>query len=230
MPQTVEAINHARAAKVPIIVAVTKMDLLDADLEKAKQGLSANGLVPEDWGGDTPILPVSSKTGDGIDSLLEMVLLNADMLELKAYPEARARGSIVESKLDRGRGPVATVLVQEGTLREGEPFVVGTEHGRIRAMLDWQGNRIQEAGPSTPVEILGLRGVPAAGDSFSVVVDDATARQVADHRTDQQRQAELSKPTKVSLDDSLQTARVGQDEGIAGRFESGCAGLGRCTC
>ncbi len=201
MPQTIEAINHARAAEVPVIVAVNKIDRADADLEKVKQGLSDNGVVPEDWGGDTTFVPVSAKTGEGIDQLLEIVLLQADLMELKANPELRARGSIVEAKLDRGRGPVATVLVQEGTLRAGDPFVVGLQHGRLRAMLDWQGNLVKEAGPSTPVSILGLSGVPAAGDSFAVVADEATARQVADHRSDKQRQSELSKPTKVSLDD-----------------------------
>ena len=201
MPQTIEAINHSRAAEVPILVAVNKIDRPDADLEKVKQGLSDHGLVPEDWGGDTTFSPVSAKTGEGIDHLLDMVLLQADLMELKANPEIRARGSVVEAKLDRGRGPVATVLVQEGTLRAGDPFVVGLQHGRLRAMLDWQGKRLKDAGPSTPVEILGLSGVPSAGDSFAVVADEATARQVADHRTDKQRQAELSKPTKVSLDD-----------------------------
>jgi translation initiation factor IF-2 len=201
MPQTVEAINHSRAAEVPIIVAVNKIDRPDADLEKVKQGLSENGLVPEDWGGDTTFVPVSAKTGEGVDQLLEMVLLQADVLELTANPEVRARGSIVEAKLDRGRGPVATILVQEGTLRTGDPFVVGSQYGRLRAMLDWQGRRVEEAGPSTPVEVLGLSGVPEAGDAFAVVVDEATARQVAEHRGDKQRHAELNKPTKVSLDD-----------------------------
>lgn len=211
MPQTVEAINHSRAAEVPIIVAVNKIDRPDADLEKVKQGLADNGLVPEDWGGDTTFVGVSAKTGEGIDQLLEMVLLQADLMELKANPEVRARGSIVEAKLDRGRGPVATVLVQQGTLRAGDPFVVGLEHGRLRAMLDWQGKPVKEAGPSTPVSILGLSGVPAAGDAFAVVVDEATARQVADHRRDKQREAELQKPTKVSLDDlykQLETANT----------------------
>lgn len=211
MPQTIEAINHSRAAEVPIIVAVNKIDRGDADLEKVKQGLADNGLVPEDWGGDTTFVPVSAKTGEGIEQLLEMVLLQADLLDLKANPEVRARGSIVEAKLDRGRGPVATVLVQEGTLRAGDPFVVGLEHGRLRAMLDWQGNPVKEAGPSTPVSILGLSGVPAAGDSFAVVADEATARQVAEHRTDKQRQTELAKPQKVSLDDlykQLESANV----------------------
>lgn len=211
MPQTVEAINHSRAAEVPIIVAVNKIDRGDADLEKVKQGLSDNGLVPEDWGGDTTFVPVSAKTGEGIEQLLEIVLLQADLLDLKANPEVRARGSIVEAKLDRGRGPVATVLVQEGTLRAGDPFVVGLQHGRLRAMLDWQGKPVKEAGPSTPVSILGLSGVPAAGDSFAVVADEATARQVAEHRTDKQRQTELAKPQKVSLDDlykQLESANV----------------------
>ncbi|MBM4268187.1 MAG: translation initiation factor IF-2, partial [Deltaproteobacteria bacterium] len=201
MPQTIEAINHSRAAGVPIIVAVNKIDLHDANVDRVKQGLADHGLVPEDWGGDTIFGLVSARTGEGLDHLLEMVLLQADVMDLKANRDGRARGSIVEAQLDRGRGPVATLLVQEGTLRPGDPFVVGREYGRVRAMLDWQGARLTEAGPSTPVEILGLSGVPEAGDSFAAVADEATARQVADHRRDKQRQAELSKPTKVSLDD-----------------------------
>ncbi|MEW6271847.1 MAG: translation initiation factor IF-2, partial [Thermodesulfobacteriota bacterium] len=201
MPQTIEAIAHARAAEVPIIVAVNKIDRPDADPEHVKKQLADHGLVAEDWGGDTIFAPVSAKTGDGIDHLLEMVILQADVLELKARRDTRARGSIIEAKLDRGRGPVATVLVQEGTLRGGDPFVVGVQYGRIRAMLDSQGRKVDEAGPSTPVEILGLGGVPEAGDAFVVVADEATARQVAEHRRSKQRQSEMAKSSKVSLDD-----------------------------
>ncbi len=201
MPQTVEAINHARAAGVPIIVALNKIDKPGAQPDKVKQGLADNGLVPEDWGGDTTMVPVSAKTKEGIDQLLDMVLLQADVLELTAHSDCRARGTIVEAKLDRGRGPVATVLIQEGTLRAGDPFVVGLQYGRIRAMLDSRGEKLEAAGPSTPVEILGLSGVPEAGDQLAAVADEATARQVAEHRREKQRQTELSKPSKISLDD-----------------------------
>ena len=201
MPQTIEAIAHARAAEVPIIVAVNKIDRADADPERVKKQLSEHGLVAEDWGGDTTFVPVSAKTRQGLDQLLEMVLLQADVLDLRAKVEARAKGSIIEAKLDRGRGPVATVLVQEGTLKVGDPFVVGLQYGRIRAMLDSQARKVEAAGPSTPVEILGLSGVPEAGDAFIAVADEATARQVADHRRGKQRQGELAKSSKVSLDD-----------------------------
>jgi len=201
MPQTIEAIAHARAAEVPIIVAVNKIDRPDSDPERVKKQLADHGLVAEDWGGDTTFAPVSAKTREGIDHLLEMIILQADVLELKAKRETRAKGSIVEAKLDRGRGPVATVLVQEGTLKAGDPFVVGLQFGRIRAMLDSQGRKVEVAGPSTPVEILGLSGVPEAGDAFVVVADEATARQVAEHRRGKQRQGEMAKSSKVSLDD-----------------------------
>src|SRR5262249_31045217 len=171
MPQTIEAINHARAAGVPIIAAVNKMDRPDANLDRVKQALSDHGLVPEDWGGDTMFAPVSAKTHDGLDGLLDMVLLQADVPELHAHADSGARGTIVEAKLDRGRGPVATVLIQEGTLKSGDPFVVGLQFGRVRAMLDSKGQKIETAGPSTPVEILGLSGVPDAGDQFSALAD-----------------------------------------------------------
>src|SRR5262244_2205289 len=160
MPQTVEAINHARAANVPMVVAINKIDKPEANLDRIKQGLSDHGLVPEDWGGDTVTVPVSAKTREGLPHLLEMLLLQADLLELKANPDKPARGTIVEAKLDRGRGPVATVLVQEGTLRPGDPFVCGPYAGRVRAMIDDKGRKIQAAAPSTPAEILGLPAVP----------------------------------------------------------------------
>jgi translation initiation factor IF-2 len=201
MPQTVEAINHSRAAEVPIIVAVNKIDKPGANAERVKQELGNYGLAPEEWGGDTIVVPVSAKTKDGIPQLLEMLLLQADVLELKATPTRNARGTIVEARLDRGRGPVATVLVQEGTLHVGDSFVCGTQYGRIRAMVDDRGNRIEEAGPSMPVEILGLGGVPDAGDVFVALQDDQKARQVAEHRRGKQREAEMAKTAKVSLDD-----------------------------
>jgi translation initiation factor IF-2 len=209
MPQTREAIDHARAAEVPIIVAVNKIDKPDANPERVKQELGNFGLAPEEWGGDTIVVPVSAKTKEGIDQLLEMILLQADVLELKATPKRHARGTIVEARLDRGRGPVATVLVQEGTLNIGDPFVCGVEFGRIRAMMDDKGRRIESAGPSTPVEILGLGGVPDAGDVFVAVQDDAKARQVAEHRRSKQRDAEMAKTAKVSLDDLYQQIQSG---------------------
>ena len=210
MPQTREAIDHARAAEVPIIVAINKIDKPDANPERVKQELGNFGLAPEEWGGDTIVAPVSAKTKEGIEELLEMILLQADVLELKANPNRLAKGTIVEARLDRGRGPVATVLVQEGTLKGGDPFVCGTEYGRIRAMVDDKGQRIESAGPSTPVEILGLGGVPEAGDVFVAVQDDAKARQVAEHRRSKQREAEMAKTAKVSLDDLYQQIQSGE--------------------
>ncbi|HEX9453918.1 MAG TPA: translation initiation factor IF-2 [Candidatus Binatia bacterium] len=209
MPQTVEAINHARAAEVPIIVAVNKMDRPDANLEKVKKGLAEHGLAAEDWGGDTVFAPVSAKTHEGIPHLLEMLQLQADILELKANPEKLARGTIVEAKLDRGRGPVATVLVQEGTLHVGDAFVCGVFHGKVRAMIDDHGDKVDSAPPSFPVEILGLQGVPLAGDSFVAVADEAKARQVAEFRHGKQRETELVKSSKVSLEELYDQIKTG---------------------
>jgi translation initiation factor IF-2 len=209
MPQTVEAINHARAAEVPIIVAINKIDKPDANLERVKRGLSEYGLVSEDWGGDTVFAPVSAKTQEGIPNLLEMLLLQADILELKANPNKLARGTIVEAKLDRGRGPVATVLVQEGTLHVGDAFVCGVFYGKVRAMVDDQGRKVDAAPPSFPVEILGLQGVPQAGDSFVAVTDEAKARQVAEYRQSKQRETELVKSSKVSLEELYDQIKTG---------------------
>ena len=209
MPQTVEAINHARAAEVPIIVAVNKMDRPDANLEKVKRGLSEYGLAAEDWGGDTVFAPVSAKTHEGIPHLLEMLLLQADILELKANPDKLARGTIVEAKLDRGRGPVATVLVQEGTLHGGDAFVCGVYYGKVRALIDDHGRKVESAPPSFPVEILGLQGVPLAGDSFVAVADEAKARQVAEYRHSKQRETELVKSSKVSLEELYDQIKTG---------------------
>ncbi|MGN6732446.1 MAG: translation initiation factor IF-2 [Candidatus Binatia bacterium] len=209
MPQTVEAINHARAAEVPIIVAVNKMDRPDANIEKVKRGLSEYGLVSEDWGGDTVFAPVSAKTHEGIPHLLEMLLLQADILELTANPEKLARGTIVEAKLDRGRGPVATVLVQEGTLHGGDAFVCGVYYGKVRAMVDDHSRKVESAPPSFPVEILGLQGVPQAGDSFVAVADEAKARQVAEYRQSKQRETELVKSSKVSLEELYDQIKTG---------------------
>src|SRR5262245_2051685 len=209
MPQTVEAINHARAAEVPIIVAINKIDRPDADLERVKRGLSEYGLVSEDWGGDTVFAPVSAKTHEGIPNLLEMLLLQADILELKANPNKLARGTIVEAKLDRGRGPVATVLVQEGTLHVGDAFVCGVFYGKVRAMVDDRGRKVDAAPPSFPTEILGLQGVPQAGDSFVAVTDEAKARQVAEYRQSKQRETELVKSSKVSLEELYDQIKAG---------------------
>jgi translation initiation factor IF-2 len=209
MPQTVEAINHARAAEVPIIVAVNKIDRPDANLERVKRGLSEYGLVSEDWGGDTVFAPVSAKTHEGIPHLLEMLLLQSDILELKANPNKLARGTIVEAKLDRGRGPVATILVQEGTLHVGDAFVCGAFYGKVRAMVDDRGLKVDAAPPSFPVEILGLQGVPQAGDSFVAVADEAKARQVAEYRQSKQRETELVKSSKVSLEELYDQIKAG---------------------
>ena len=192
MPQTEEAVQHAKAAEVPIVVAVNKMDLEGADPDRVKNELAAIDVIPEDWGGDTQFIPVSAVTGDGIDSLLEAVLLQSELLELKAVPEAAGRGVVVESSLDRGRGPVATVLVQNGTLRRGDVLLAGEYSGRVRAMIDDKGEQVDSAGPSMPVEVLGLNGTPAAGDDFSVVADERKARELAEFRTarsNEQRQA-----------------------------------------
>ncbi len=210
MPQTVEAVNHARAANVPIIVAINKIDLPDANIERVKQRLVEVNLIPEEYGGDTIIVPVSARTGEGIDKLLEMILLQAELMELKANPARGARGAVIEAQLDRGRGPVATVLIQEGTLRQGDPFVCGISYGRIRAMLNHLGQRVTEAGPSTPVEIFGLSDVPEPGTQFVAVAEESRARQVAEHRRSKRREGELQKTSRVSLEDLSQRMRAGE--------------------
>jgi len=190
MPQTVEAINHARAAGVPIVVAINKMDLPQANPDRVKQGLAELGLVPEEWGGDTIMVPVSARQRTGLDHLLEMILLVADLQDLRAEVNRPARGTIIEARLDRGRGPVATVLVQEGTLRVGDAVVAGETYGRVRAMMDARGRRIEAATPSVPVEVLGLVDVPAAGDLLEGVRDERMARAVADERRERRRASE----------------------------------------
>ncbi len=202
MPQTIEAINHAKAADIEIIVAINKMDKPSANPDRVKQELADHGLLVEEWGGDTICVPVSALKKEGLDSLLEMVLLVAEMNEYKANPNKKARGTIVESELDKGRGPVATVLVQEGTLKIGDPIVAGLAFGRIRAMIDDKGNTVRKATPSTPVEILGLSEVPIAGDMFYVAKSDKHARQVAGKVKAQGRSQLVAQSTqKVSLDD-----------------------------
>ena len=209
MPQTVEAINHARAAEVPMVVAINKIDKHDANLERVKKGLMEYGLVAEEWGGDAIFVPVSAKTKEGIPHLLEMILLQADVLELQANPDKLARGTIIEAKLDRGRGPVATVLVQEGTLRVGDAFVCGVFQGRVRAMIDDHGRKIETAPPAVPVEILGLQGVPQAGDSFVTLTDEAKARQIAEYRQSKQRESDLVKTSKISLEELYNQIKTG---------------------
>ena len=210
MPQTIEAINHAKAAGVEVIVAINKMDKPSANPDRVKQELVEYGLVAEDWGGNTICVPVSAVTKDGIDTLLEMIILTAEMMELKANPNKPARGAIIEAQLDKGRGPVATVLVQEGTLNVGDPIVAGAAHGKIRAMMDDKGRRVKKAGPSKPVEILGLSEVPAAGDSFYVASSEKQARQLAESVVAKSRKDMLKDtPQKVSLDDLFNQIQSG---------------------
>jgi translation initiation factor IF-2 len=199
MPQTIEAINHARAAGVPIIAAINKMDLPQAKSEPIKQELSKHNLVPEEWGGSTIMVEISAKTGMGIDKLLEMILLQAEMMELKANPHRRASGVVIESELSKGRGAMATVLVQKGTLEVGDPFVTGPYHGKVRAMFNERGHLIKEAGPSTPVQILGISGIPQAGDTFIVTKDEAEARQISAKRMRLKREQDLRQIKRVSL-------------------------------
>jgi translation initiation factor IF-2 len=200
MPQTLEAINHARAAKVPILVAINKIDKPDAQPERVKRQLSDHGLMPEEWGGETVTVEVSAKQRKNLNLLLEMVLLVADMQALKANPKRPASGTVLEAKLDRGRGPVATVLVQNGTLHSSDSFIVGAIYGRVRAMFDDRGRVTAEAPPSTPVEVLGLEDVPQAGDRLLVIEDTVKARQIALHRQTKQRDAALAKSARLTLE------------------------------
>jgi len=210
MPQTVEAINHAKAANVPIVVAINKIDKPTANPEHVKQQLAEHGLVPEEWGGNTICVPVSAKTGAGIDQLLEMLLLVAEMEEIKANPSCPARGTVIEAELDKGRGPVATVLIQKGTLSVGDHILVGTTYGNVRAMYDFKGRRIKKALPGTPVAILGLSEVPAAGDLLYAVDDEKTARQIAEKRLDKKRQMDNVVPERVTLDDLFNQIKEGK--------------------
>lgn len=210
MPQTVEAINHAKAAGVPIIVAINKMDKAEADPARITQQLTEYELVSEEWGGDTIVVPVSAKMHTGLDNLLEMVLLQADVLELKANPDRLARGTIIEAQLDKGRGPIATVLVQNGTLHKGDPIVAGTAYGRVRAMTDDRGRAVTEAGPSMPVEVLGFSEVPDAGDALNVAEIDKLSRQVAEERRDKIKAAQLKNLSKVTLDDLFSQMAEGE--------------------
>jgi len=210
MPQTQEAVQHAKAAGVPIVVAINKIDKPDANPDNIKNGLAALDVIPEEWGGDAPFVPVSAKMGTGVDELLEAVLLQAEVLELKATPSAPGRGVVVESRLDKGRGPVATVLVQDGTLRQGDMILCGVNYGRVRAMLDENGKPIKEAGPSIPVEILGLDGTPDAGDEVTVVADEKKAREVALFRQGKFREVKLARQQSAKLENIFEN--MGQEE------------------
>ena len=210
MPQTIEAINHAKAAGVSVIVAINKMDKPGANPEQVKQQLTEYELIPEEWGGDTPCVPVSAKTGMGIDDLLEMVLLVADMKELKANPSRAAKGTVIEARLDKGRGPVASILVQNGTLRTGDIVVAGTAVGHVRAMTNDKGVRVTEAGPSVPVEITGLDDVPTGGDTFNAVTDERLARELVEQRKHEKKEAEFNARTKVTLDNLFDQMKLGE--------------------
>ena len=210
MPQTREAVNHSQAANVPIIIAINKIDKPDSKPERVKQELMEFGLVSEEWGGDTIFVEVSAKQKTNIEELLEMILLQADVLELKANPNKPARGTIVEAKLDKGRGPVATVLVQEGTAKIGDYFVCGVHYGRIRAMQNDRGEKITTAGPSMPAEVIGLTGVPDAGDSFVIMPDERQAKEIAMLRQQKMRETELAKSSKLSLEQLYEKIQMGE--------------------
>ena len=211
MPQTVESINHAKAAGIPIIVAINKMDKPEANPERIKQQLTEYELVPEEWGGETIICPISAKTGMGVDSLLEMVLLTAEMQELRANPDRSAHGAVIEARLDKGRGPVATLLVQNGTLHQGDVIIAGTAVGRVRAMTNARGQKLTEAGPSVPVEIIGMGEVPGAGDDFHAVADERMARELVEQRK-QENKDRLNGPVgqKVTLEDLFSQIQQGE--------------------
>jgi translation initiation factor IF-2 len=209
MPQTVEAIKHAQAAEVPILVAINKIDKAGANPAAVRTKLMEHGLVPEELGGETIYVEVSAKTKAGIDKLLEMLALQAEVLELKANPNKAARGNVVEARLDRARGAIATILIKEGTMKAGDLVVAGEAYGKIRAMLGDKGQVINEAGPSTPVEILGLDGVPDAGELFNVVTDEKSAKALVEHRREQRKRKEASATTRVSLENILDRIKEG---------------------
>ena len=210
MPQTIEAINHAKAAEIPIIVAINKMDKPTANPDRINQQLTEYGLLPEEWGGDTVICPISAKAGTGIDELLEMVILTAEVQELKANPNRLAKGVVIEARLDKNRGPVATLLVQNGTLKQGDVLIAGTAVGRVRVMTDDKGRTVKTAGPSMPVEITGLAEVPGAGDIFNAVEDERMARQLVDQRKEEQKAAANKVKGKVTLEDLFAQIQEGE--------------------
>ena len=210
MPQTVEAINHAKAAGVSIIVAINKMDKEGANPDAVKQKLTEYNLVVEEWGGDVICVPVSAKTGEGIDELLENVLLVAEVAELKANPNRLAKGAVIEARLDKGRGPIATLLVQNGTLRTGDIIIAGTAVGRVRVMTNDNGKVVKEAGPSYPVEITGLAEVPSAGDTFNAVEDERLARELVEQRKHEAKQEQFKQYQKVTLDNLFSQIEQGE--------------------
>ena len=209
MPQTEEAVKHARASNVPMIVAVNKIDKSGADPERIKQELANRNVMPEDWGGDTPFIQVSAKTGAGISNLLEAISLQAEVLELKAPPSGPAKGTVIESRLDKGRGPVATVLVQGGCLKRGDVLLTGTEFGRVRAMTNARGEQLDVAGPSEPVEVLGLSGTPNAGDEAMVVDDERKAREIASYRLDKDREVKMARSQATKLENLFAAMKDG---------------------
>ena len=210
MPQTVESINHAKAAGVTIVVAINKIDAVGANVERIKQQLTEYDLVAEEWGGDTIVCPVSARTGEGIDNLLEMLVLSAEMRELKANPNRAAKGTVIEARLDKGRGPVMTVLVQNGTLHQGDIIIAGTSVGRVRVMTNDKGERVTDAGPSIPVEITGMSDVPDAGDVFNAVTDERMARELVEERKQQKKNATLGTAKKVTLEDLFSQIQQGE--------------------
>jgi translation initiation factor IF-2 len=212
MPQTEEAIQHARAAEVPIVVAVNKIDKEGADPERVKNELAAKDVIPEDWGGDTQFIPVSAHTGQGVDELLESLLLQSELLELTAPSDVPASGIVIESRLDKGRGAVASLLIQQGTLKQGDIVLAGLQYGRVRAMLDENGQQIEEAGPSIPVEVLGLDGTPDAGDPVVAVESEKKAREVADFRQEKMRSSKLARQQAAKLDNMFETMTAGSVE------------------
>ncbi|MEE2983402.1 MAG: translation initiation factor IF-2 [Pseudomonadota bacterium] len=214
MPQTEEALNHAKAGGVPMIVAVNKIDKPDADPDRIKQEMANREVIPEDWGGDTQFVNVSATTGEGIDGLLEAILLQAEVLELKAAPNGPAKGTVIESRLDKGRGPVATVLVQSGRLKRGDILLTGTEFGRVRAVTDARGVQIEEAGPSDPVEVLGLSGTPNAGDEATVVDDERKAREIASYRVGKDRESKLARQQAAKLENMFSQMKEGQESSV----------------
>ena len=210
MPQTVESINHAKAAGVPLVVAINKMDVHGANPDRIKQQLTEYGLVPEEWGGETIVCPISAKTGEGVDKLLENLVLLAEILELKANPNRAARGTVIEARMDKGRGPIMTVLVQNGTLHQGDIIIAGTAVGRVRTMTNDKGQRVTKAGPSIPVEIAGMSEVPSAGDKFNAVADERMARELVEERKQQKKDAANAGSKKVSLDDLFSRIQQGE--------------------
>ena len=210
MPQTIESINHAKAAGIPLVVAINKMDTVGANPERIKQQLTEYDIVPEEWGGDTIVCPISAKTGEGIDNLLENLVILAEVQELKAHPNRAAKGAVIEARLDKGRGPIMTVLVQNGTLKLGDIIIAGTAVGRVRTMINDKGVRITEAGPSVPVEISGMSEVPSAGDTFNAVADERMARELVEERKTQQKNAAFGSSKKVSLEDLFSQIQAGE--------------------